>query len=152
MAHSEQQDDPLDPTADAGAAALAQQELLESSLELVFAAYDDAVAEAMVEPVVFLLDCEDAIGEQIANAWLGAENVRNAVTEQQLAEPGGELTTVFAQAFPMAESRREVPAVFAYLAPIFDTELPADGFLAIAVTAGGASAFTVPLSAREQSS
>ena len=134
---------------DEDAAAMAQQELLESSLELVFAAYDEAVAKQVVEPVVFLLDCEDAIGEQIANAWLGAENVRDAVAEQKLAEPGGELTTVFAQAFSLADSRREVPAVFAYLAPVFEADLPSDGFLAIAVTAGGASAFTVPLSARE---
>ena len=131
-------------------AAATQQELLESCLEIVFDAYDDAIHDKMVEPVVFVIDCEDAIGEEIANAWLGEENVRNAVAEQKLEQPDEELTTVFAQAFPMAESRREVPAVFDYLAPVFDTDLPVDSFLAIAITAGGASAFTVPLSAREQ--
>lgn len=140
-----------EPTLDDQQAAEAQQELLESCLELVFDALDEAVADKVVEPVVFLIDCEDEIGEQIAHAWLGAENVRNAVAEQQLENPGGDLTTVFARAFSMAESRREVPAVFAYLAPVFDAELPADGFLTIAVTAGGASAFTVPLSARDES-
>lgn len=131
-------------------AAATQQELLESCLEITFDAYDEAIRDRMVEPVVFVIDCEDDIGEEIANAWLGEENVRNAVAEQKLEQPDEELTTVFAQAFPMAESRREVPAVFDYLAPVFQTDLPADSFLAIAITAGGASAFTVPLSAREQ--
>ena len=141
---------PKPSSADEHSAAEAQQQLLESSLPLVFQAYDEATADAMAEPVVFLLDCEDPIGQQIATAWLGAESVRNAVAEQQLAEHSDDLTTVFAHAFSWAESRREVPIVFDYLAPVFDAEQPADGFLAIAVTAGGASAFTVPLSAREE--
>lgn len=126
-----------------------QQELLESCLELVFDAYDEAIDEKMVEPVMFVIDCEDEMGEQIANAWLGESAVRDAVAEQKLADPGNDLTTVFARAYPFAESRREVPAVFDYLAPVFEQELPSDGFLAIAVTAGGAAAFTVPLSARD---
>lgn len=138
-----------EPSADQLTAEEIQQELLESCLELVFDAYDEAVEDNMAEPVVFLLDCEDPMGEEIAHAWLGATNVRNAVAEQKLEEPGNDLTTVFARAFPMAESRREVPAVFDYLAPIFASELPADGFLTIVVTAGGAAAFTVPLSARD---
>lgn len=131
-------------------AAATQQELLESCLEIAFDAYEEAIRDNMLQPVVFVIDCEDDIGEQIANAWLGEENVRNAVAEQRLEQPDEDLTTVFAQAFPMTESRREVPAVFDYLAPVFETELPPESFLAIAITAGGASAFTVPLSAREQ--
>ena len=48
-------------------AAATQQELLESCLEIVFDAYDEAVREKMIEPVVFVIDCEDDIGEEIAN-------------------------------------------------------------------------------------
>lgn len=134
---------------DAAAAEEAQQELLESCLEIVFDAYDEAVGNKMAQPVVFLLDCEDAMGEQIAYAWLGEPTVRDAVMEQRLESPGSELTTVFAKAFPYDHSRNEVPLVFDYLAPVFDHPIPDDGFLAIAVTAGGAAAFTVPLSARD---
>jgi len=134
---------------DQEAAQQAQQEMLENCLELVFDALDDAVEDKIVDPVIFLLDCEDAIGEQIAKAWLGAEAVQDAVAEQQLADPGSDLTTVFAHAFPLSESRQEVPAVFPYLASVLDDPLPQDGFFAIAVTAGGASAFTVPLAARD---
>lgn len=141
---------PHEPATDDIPAEEVRQELLESCLELVFDAYDEAINDKMVDPVVFAIDCEDEIGEQIANAWLGAEAVRDAVAEQKLNDPGNDLTTVFARAYPLAESRREVPAVFDYLAPVFDQELPSDGFLAIAVTAGGAAAFTVPLSAREK--
>ena len=140
--------EPANPT-DEQSAELAQQELLESCLKLVFAAYDEALSDKMVDPVIFLLDCEDEIGEKIAVAWLGADAVRDAVAEQKLEAPGNDLTTVFAHAFPFDESRREVPQVFDYLAPVFEQRQPDDGFLAIAVTAGGAAAFTVPLSARE---
>ncbi len=140
-----------DALTDDEAASQAQQEMLENCLELVFDAFDEGVADKVVDPIVFLLDCEDEIGVQIASGWMGAEAVRDAVAEQQLADPGSELTTVFARAFPLVESRQEVPGVFPYLASVFDTELPKDGFLAIAVTAGGASAFTVPLTARDSS-
>jgi len=141
-----------EPTKEATDEALAlqeQQELLESCLELVFATYDAALADKVSEPVVMLLDCEDEIGGQIAGGWLGVEAVQNAIAEQRLEDPSGQSTTVYAQAFPMAECRREVPQFFSYLAPVFSVELPADSFLAIAVTSGGASALTVPDSARE---
>jgi len=141
--------EPVEDSLSDEAASQAQQEMLENCLELVFDAFDEGVADKVVDPIVFLLDCEDEIGAQIASAWMGAEAVRDAVAEQQLADPGSDLTTVFARAFPLAESRQEVPDVFPYLASVFEAELPTDGFLAIAVTACGASAFTVPLTARD---
>ena len=136
-------------SADSDPVQQAQHELLESCLDLVFDTFDEALADKVREPVVFLLDCEDDIGNQIAVGWLGGETVADAIAEQRLADPGSDLTTVFARAFSLAESRQEVPKVFPYLAPVFEQKLPQDGFLAIAITAGGASVFTVPLSARE---
>jgi|GEM_PF-1410218 len=138
---------PTKETTAAETALLAQQELLESCLELVFETREAARTDSVADPVILLIDCEDALGAEIANAWLGAAAVRNAIAERQLDDPAGEVTTVYARAFSWAESRREVPLVFDYLAPVFETPAPVDGFLAIAVTAGGASAFTVPLSA-----
>jgi hypothetical protein len=127
----------------------AQQMLLEDCLELVFDVYDTALRERVPDPVVILLDCEDSIGGEIARGWLGQEVVDDVILEQQSAEPSDELTTVFAYAFPRAECAVEVPAVFPYLAPVFDEALPPGEFLAISVTAGGASALIVPLTARE---
>ncbi len=124
-----------------------QQALLEDSLELVRSVYDSAVREAVDEPVVILLDCEDSIGGQIARGWLGSGAVDQAIKDQRADDPSGETTTVFARAFPLAECARQVPAVFPYLAPIFEQALSADGFLAISVAAGGASALTVPFAA-----
>src|SRR5690349_1854211 len=60
----------------------AQQWLLESSLPLVFEAYDDAIQRKVVDPVVVLLDCEDAIGGEIARSWLGEETVEDAILHQ----------------------------------------------------------------------
>jgi hypothetical protein len=122
----------------------AQQLLLESSLELAFSAYDEALKSKMRDPVVFLLDCEDAIGGEIARSWLGEEAVADAIADHddEVTE-----TTVFAHAFPFAQCRTEVPAVFPYLRPVLEAP-PVDGFLSISVTSGGASALTVPFTAR----
>ena len=124
-----------------------QQALLEDSLELVRSVYDSAVREAVDEPVVILLDCEDSIGGQIARGWLGSAAVDEAIEDQRADDPSGETTTVFARAIPLAECARQIPAVFPYLAPIFAQTLSADGFLAISIAAGGASALTVPFTA-----
>jgi len=122
---------------------------LENSLPAAFSAYDLAKSEGMAEPVVFLLDCEDEIGGEIARSWLGSEAVEEAI-EQRRLETGEEgLTTVFAYAFPFEKCREEVPAIFPYLEPVFSEALPRESFLAIVVTCGGASALTVPFSARE---
>ncbi len=125
-----------------------QQSLLESSLALAFSAYDSAKQEGMSDPVVLLLDCEDAIGGEIARGWLGEETVAEVIQERQSQKPTDE-TTVFAQAFPWTQCCSEVPAVFDYLAPVFEQPVPKDGFLAISVTSGGASALTVPFAARD---
>jgi len=146
---SEPAEEPTENSTAEDAAQQAQQELLESCLDLVFDTFDEGLAENIVDPVVFVLDCEDEIGEQIASGWLGSEAVRGAVAEQQLQDDSGETTTAYARAVSMAECRREVPIVFPYLGPVFAGDPPADGFLAIAVAAGGASVFTVPMSARE---
>lgn len=126
----------------------AQQWLMESSLELAFEAYDEAIVAKMRNPVVFMLDCEDAIGGEIARGWLGADVVADAIADREVNDADSE-TTVFAHAFPLAKCRTGVPAVFPYLKGVFE-QAPADGFLAISVTAGGASAFTVPFEARPQ--
>ncbi len=140
-----------DPTTDDDALQR-QQDLLENSLPAAFSAFDAAIKQGMPTPVVFLLDCEDKIGGEIARSWLGDQVVNDAIEQQQLQDADEELdnaTTVFAYAFPFEQCRAEVPSIFPYLAPIFASKLPTDGFLAIAVTAGGASALTVPMSARE---
>jgi hypothetical protein len=133
-----------------------QQALLEGSLTLVFTACDQAVASGVSDPVVILLDCEDPIGEKVARGWLGDEAVDIAVGQvtaelSGLVELSGqdEQTTVFAYAFAWEACQQEVPAVFPYLAPVFEQPPPQDGFLAISVTSGGASALTVPWNARE---
>jgi hypothetical protein len=139
-----------------------QQALLEGSLTLVFNACDQAVASGVSDPVVILLDCEDPIGEKVARGWLGDEAVDIAVG-QVAAELSGQIgpsgqvelsgqdeqTTVFAYAFAWEACLQEVPAVFPYLAPVFEQPPPRDGFMAISVTSGGASALTVPWNARE---
>ena len=126
-----------------------QQMLLETSLPLAFEAFDDAVRRKVVDPVVVLLDCEDALGGEIARAWLGEEAVEDAIAHEAAADAREGQTTVFAHAFSLEECRAEVPAVFPYLAPALSQSAPAGQFWAISVTAGGASLLGVPLDARE---
>jgi hypothetical protein len=138
---------PTEDSADDSSALDEQQLLLEESLELVISVYNEAIREGVCEPVVMLLDCEDTIGGQIARGWLGSAAVEEAIADQRTEDPSGETTTVFARAFPLSECTKQVPKVFPYLAPIFASALPAEGFLAISVTSGGASALTVPFDA-----
>lgn len=124
----------------------AQQMLLETSLPLAFEAYDEAVKRKVPEPVVLLIDCEDEIGGEIARAWLGDEAVDDAILAESAERGSDNETTVFAVGYSLAECQREIPAVFPYLEPAL--RAPADGFLAISVTAGGASVLIVPADAR----
>lgn len=130
------------------AALEAQQALLESSLPLVFDTYDDAVERQVADPVVILLDCEDAIGGEIARSWLGADAVEDAIAHHAAHDPASDETTVFAYAFSLADCRREVPAVFPYLAAGLEAPLGRPGFRAVSITSGGASLLVVPPDAR----
>jgi hypothetical protein len=121
-----------------------QQWLCETSLPLLFETYDEAAGGSRQRPVVVLLDCGDEVGGRIARAWLGDEAVDDA-----LADYGEDTdTAVYAQALSFADAQREVSKMFPYLAAVFETPDDDQGFLVISVTAGGASALTVPLDAR----
>ncbi|HEX6960503.1 MAG TPA: hypothetical protein VF175_01440, partial [Lacipirellula sp.] len=87
------------PPDDLEAALEAQQMLLETSLPLAFETYDDALNRKVKAPVVVLLDCEDAIGGEIARAWLGDEAVEDAIAHHAASDPSEDETTVFAYAF-----------------------------------------------------
>ncbi len=131
-----------------------QQVLVEVSLGLVFSIYDEAIEGKIKEPVVFLLDCEDQIGNQIAQGWLGAEEVSEAILDRQSNIQEGEepesSTTVFSGAYPYEMCSEEIPQVFPYLADVFAEEFSDEGIMVVSVTSGGASVLTVPLEAREE--
>jgi hypothetical protein len=109
----------------------------------------------MRDPVVFLVDCEDEIGGPMARGWEGDDAVdaaimENAADAEERTADNERCITALARAFSLADCRREVPGVFPYLAPTFKSPPPAEGFLAVVVTAGGAASFTVPHSARPE--
>jgi hypothetical protein len=139
---------PMDENSDLEAALESQQWLLETSLPLVFDAYDDALKRKVKDPVVLLLDCEDAIGGEFARSWLGDAPVEDAITHHAADDPSDDETTVFAIAFALTECQREIPPVFPYLKPAL--KAPASGFLAVSVTSGGASVLIVPNDARPE--
>ena len=128
----------------------AQQQLVEERLDLVFATYDEAIADGVEAPVLMLVDCEDELGSQIARGWLGDEQIDEAIAVHRAdsgGEPGGG-ATAFARGVPWKESRAELSEAFPYLADALQSPPPSDGVLVISITAGGASALTAPFSAR----
>ena len=143
---------PQEESAEDPSALEEQQALLEDCLDLVWSIYDSAHGKGMSQPVVILLDCEDQIGGEIARSWLGNrvdEAIEDRRSETTAEEESEGMTTVYAQAFPWNKCNEQIPEVFPYLGPVFDVPYPDDGFLAISVTCGGASALTVPFDARE---
>lgn len=128
-----------------------QQDLVESSLELVFQTYDEADTQGPA--VVMLVDCEDEVGSQVARAWLGDEAVDDAIAQRHVDEEaagqeGEEGTTAFAAAVDWKACRKEIGEMFPYLAEAFNGDAPAEGIMVVSVTAGGASALVAPLDAR----
>jgi hypothetical protein len=132
-----------EPDDDLEAALEAQQLLLENSLSAAVQAYRDGLSSGTGPVVVYVVDCEDDVGGQIVRAWLGDEQVDDAIAERRALCDDPEETTVFSWGFAWEEAVAETSRMFPYLAPVF-AEPPAEGFLAISVTAGGASALTVP--------
>ncbi len=127
----------------------AHQLLVESSLPLIFATYDEAVEEEVASPMVVLIDCEDELGGQIARGWLGDEVVDDAIAAEEPGEdPDAVQTTVFARALAWDEAFPDLVEAFPYLAPALETGPPEDGVFLVGVTAGGAAAFTAPWDAR----
>jgi hypothetical protein len=129
---------------------LGREELIESSLPLVFETYDEAVRAGVVDPVVILVDCEDEIGHEIARQWVGDEAVEAAIAAQAGESDTPETTTALARAVSFRECRREISASFPYLRGTFEQPPPPDGFVAVVISFGGAATFTVPLGARPE--
>jgi hypothetical protein len=126
--------------------------LVESSLPLIFSTYDQARHDLVRDPVILLIDCDDAMGREIVEAWLGPEMVDDAILAIEAErDDDGALddghTTVFARPMPLAVCRREIPPVFPYLNGGFDS-LPPHAVLVMAVSNGGAATFVVPFSSR----
>ena len=133
----------------------AQQDLVEQSLDLVFTTYDEAISAKVESPVVLVVDCQDQLGGQIAQGWLGEEAVYEAIllhqSEQEgedQEEPFPDTPVAFARALAWKECRDELVGAFPYLAEVLQATPPEDGVLVISITAGGASALTAPFSAR----
>lgn len=128
-----------------------QQDLVESSLELVFQTYDEADTQGPV--VVMLVDCEDEVGSQVARAWLGDEAVDDAIAQRHVDDQANgqaseEGTTAFAATVGWDSCQQEIGQLFPYLMEAFDEDAPTDGIMVVSVTAGGASALVAPLDAR----
>jgi len=122
----------------------AHEALVESSLPLLFSTYDEAIERGLHDPVLFLVDCEDPLGDEVARAWAGDEAVDDAVVCEIADRENDDATTVLARAVPWTDCHREVPDVFPYLAAVFEKKPDKNGFLVISITDGGATAFTVP--------
>ena len=122
-----------------------RQSLVEQSLPDLWDAYDQALTDGLSHPVIFLIDCEDPIGGQIARQWEGDDAVDAAIlanTEESSADAAGEaVTTTLIRAFPFQDCQREVPQLFPYLSGSF-AQPPPDGLLVIVISYGGAATFT----------
>ncbi|MBN1852668.1 MAG: hypothetical protein JW829_08085 [Pirellulales bacterium] len=119
--------------------------LIESSLPLLFATRTEALDHGLHDPVLFLVDCEDPMGGEMARAWVGDDAVDDAVILESASRENDDTTTVLARAVPWTQCQKEVPGTFPYLAAVFEKKPDQDGFLVISVTNAGAAAFTVPL-------
>ncbi len=127
-----------------------RESMVESCLDQIFAAYDLGIDENIVEPVIFLVDCEDVVGAAVARGWEGDDAVDAAImanTESDSREDDIP-TTILTRAASLVDSCIEVPRWFPYLEETLSHGSPCEAFYVIAITFGGAGAFSVPRAAR----
>ena len=129
-----------------------REHLIESSLPRLFSAFDLAVDQGLVDPVVILIDCEDTVGDPIARGWEGNDAVDAAIMSNVIDERtsrGDERpTTILVKTVSFSDGQRELPRWFPYLSETLTNEPAIDGFYAVVISFGGAGVFTVPMSAR----
>ena len=127
-----------------------REAMVESCLDRIFAAYDFGIEEKIVDPVIFLVDCEDVVGGAVARGWEGDDAVDAAIMANAESDSlEGKLpTTILTTAVSFVDSCTEVPRWFPYLEETLSQGPPCDAFYVIAITFGGAGVFSVPLSAR----
>ena len=123
-------------------------QFVEDCLGRLVDAYESACREGVSNPIVFLIDCEDAVGATIARAWEGDDAVDSAI----LANAGDgrdeeeKIATVLTRAFAFKESRQEVSSLFPYLTISFEQTPPEGHFMAVVVAYGGGATFFIPFS------
>jgi hypothetical protein len=124
-----------------------RQSLVEHCLPALFDAYDQAQTDGILDPVIFLIDCEDPIGGEIARQWEGDDGVDVAIlanADDSPADSEGEgPTTTLVRAFPFADCQHDIPEVFPYLSGSFAAP-PSEGFLIVVVSFGGAATLNAP--------
>ena len=127
-----------------------REALVEGCLDRLFVAFDSGCEEGFLDPVVLLVDCEDAIGAPVARSWEGNDAVDAAIMENADAaeDPEKFPTTILIRVVSFTDGQQELPKWFPYLQDAFSHGPPRDGFYVVAITFGGAGTFTVPLNAR----
>jgi len=123
-----------------------REALADECIERVLQAHREAGKENVLEPVVFLIDCEDPIGSELARAWEGDDAVDGAILagaeQSDDARDDSWAITTLVRAVGFAECRREVVELFPYLAASFEAPPPAGQILIVVVAYGGAGTFT----------
>jgi hypothetical protein len=140
-----------------GSASEQQQAMMENALPAAWEAFRECRDEFSPHEccIVFVVDCLDEIGDRITRGWMGDDLVDQILAIQEESLDQDEPTApVFTIGFDWEEGQRQTLDMFPYLEPaltaIAAQGLPrGDAFVAIAVTAGGASLFTVPTDTQE---
>ena len=125
-----------------------REALVEASLADVIEAFNEALRASVKEPVVFLVDCTDEIGEAVARAWEGDDAVESALLSVADQQPEGAdesaVTATLIRGFPFADARQDVPKLFPYLAGSFDQPPSDEWILVVVISYGGAATFHAP--------
>lgn len=115
----------------------ARSHLAESNFDKMCSVYQRAAAHGAESFVVLVLDCADVLGNQLARLCLGHDRIEAELSARDGgSQPGATMTLVIPTDY---EATREgLLATFPELEADFTPPAP-DNFLAVIVTAGGAS-------------
>ena len=117
--------------------------LVETSLGLIRAEYSNALALGVVDPLIFVLDCEDEYGGAFARHVKGDDAV-NAQIEARRGGSVPDATVTLVQAFSYGKMKGPGLAMFPALAETFSQPPSADTISVVVVSKGGATGVGVP--------
>jgi hypothetical protein len=117
----------------------------------VRAAHANGLSQGMVDPVIWLVDCEDDVGGRIARTWVGGDSLEKQIAARKRGERPGH-TTVIVRPIPYDETEFMLRYDFPYLAEVVPERPSKQEICVFVVSLGGAASLFMPIEKQTPSS
>jgi len=136
-------------TGDAEVDSVGKLTFLKAYWKQVRAAHANGLSQGMVDPVIWLVDCEDDVGGRIARVWVGGPALEKQIAARKRGERPGR-TTVIVRPIPYDEVGVMLQFDFPYLAGVGPERPGKEEICVFVVSLGGAASLFMPINKADQ--